>query len=398
MTMFKIKTYNNIAVAGLERFPRNLYEVASEIQHPDAIILRSHKLSLEEIPETVKAVGRAGIGVNNIPVEELTKRGVVVFNTPGANANAVTELTLAGLFLASRNICRAWEFVRQLDAEGEALHHIVEKSKKQFKGFEVRGKMLGVIGLGAIGVRVANQALGLGMSVVGYDPHITVERAWQLSSSVVQATSIDELLSISDFITLHVPLNNETRGSINGARLKLMPKGSVLLNFSRGELVDEQALIEALDEGHLYAYVTDFPSARLKDHPRVIALPHIGASTREAEENCAVIVADQIRDFLEHGNIRNSVNYPEVVLPPVRGTRIAVANANIPTMVSQISTCLGDADLNIIDLLNKSRGEVAYTLIDVEGEVPGEVIDRIRRIEGVLSVRKIEELSVPAEA
>ncbi len=385
---FKIRTYNNIAVSGLERFPREKYEVASEIQHPDAIILRSHKLHGEPLPETVKAIGRAGAGVNNIPVAECTHRGIVVFNTPGANANAVKELVLAGMLLACRNICQAWEFVRSLGGSDEEIHQQIESNKKKFQGFELGGKMLGVVGLGAIGVRVANKALALGMSVIGYDPYLTVERAWQLSASVIQASSLDELFSICDFVTLHVPLSEETRRCINAERLRKMKPKSVLLNFSRGELVDNQAVIEALESGTLYAYVTDFPAVAFRNHPKVIALPHIGASTREAEENCAVMVADQIRDFLENGNIRHSVNFPEVILPRAPGTtRIAIPHANVPAMVSKISACLGEVGINIQELLNKSKGEVAYSLIDVEGSVDREVLERIRAIPGVLSVR-----------
>ncbi|WP_460035360.1 phosphoglycerate dehydrogenase [Methylothermus subterraneus] len=389
--MFKIRTYNNIAVSGLERFPREKYEVASEIQHPDAILLRSHNLHSEALPDTVKAIGRAGAGVNNIPVAECTRRGIVVFNTPGANANAVKELVLAGMLLACRNICQAWDYVRRLEGPDELLHQQIESGKKRFQGFELGGKMLGVVGLGAIGVRVANKALALGMNVSGYDPYLTVERAWQLSASVIQASSLEELLSICDFVTLHMPLTEQTQRCINAERLRRMKPGAVLLNFSRGELVDSQAVLEALEAGHLYAYVTDFPTAALKDHPKVIALPHIGASTREAEENCAVMVAEQIRDFLENGNIRHSINFPEVVLPRAPGTtRIAIGHANVPAMVSKISACLGEAGINIQELLNKSKGEVAYSLIDAEGPLRWEIVERIKAIPGVLSVRVIE--------
>jgi D-3-phosphoglycerate dehydrogenase len=389
--IFKIRTYNNIAVTGLERFPREKYEVASEIQHPDAIILRSHKLHGEPLPDTLKAIGRAGAGVNNIPVAECTHRGIVVFNTPGANANAVKELVLAGMLLACRNICQAWEYVRGLEGSDEAIHQQIESGKKRFQGFELGGKMLGVVGLGAIGVRVANKALALGMNVSGYDPYVTVERAWQLSASVIQASSLEELLSICDFVTLHMPLTDQTHHCINAERLQRMKPGAVLLNFSRGELVDKQAVLEALDSGRLHAYVTDFPAAVFKNHAKVIALPHIGASTREAEENCAIMVAEQIRDFLENGNIRHSVNFPEVVLPRAPGTtRIAIPHANVPAMVSKISACLGEAGINIQELLNKSKGEVAYSLIDVEGPLRGEVLERIKAIPGVLSVRVVE--------
>ncbi len=389
--MFKIRTYNNIAITGLERFPRDKYELASEIQHPDAIILRSHKLHGEPLPDTLKAIGRAGAGVNNIPLAECTHRGIVVFNTPGANANAVKELVLAGMLLACRNICQAWDYVRGLEGPDEVIHQRIESSKKRFQGFELGGKMLGVVGLGAIGVRVANKALALGMNVSGYDPYVTVERAWQLSASVIQASSLDELLSICDFITLHMPLTDQTHHCINAERLQRMKPGAVLLNFSRGELVDNQAVIEALAGGRLHAYVTDFPAEVFKNHAKVIALPHIGASTREAEENCAVMVADQIRDFLENGNIRHSVNFPEVVLPRAPGTtRIAIPHANVPAMVSKISACLGEAGINIQELLNKSKGEVAYSLIDAEGPVHREILDRIKAIAGVLSARVVE--------
>ncbi len=389
--IFKILTYNNIAIAGLERLTRERYEVASEIQHPDAIILRSHNLHNEALPETVKAIGRAGAGVNNIPVEECSHRGIPVFNTPGANANAVKELVLAGMLLACRNLCQAWEYARGLDGGDHEIHRQVESGKKQFQGFELTGKMLGVVGLGAIGVKVANKALALGMNVSGYDPYVTVERAWQLSSSVIQASNLDELLGICDFVTLHMPLTDQTRACINGARLAQMKEGSILLNFSRGELVDTDAVLAALDEGRLHAYVTDFPNASLKSHPKAICLPHLGASTREAEENCAIMVAEQIRDFLENGNIRHSVNFPEVVLARAPGTtRIAIPHANVPAMVSKISACLGEAEINIVELLNKSKGDVAYTMIDAEGPVGQGVVSAIKALEGVLSARVIQ--------
>ncbi len=388
--IFKISTYDNISVAGLERFPREKYEIASEIQHPDAIILRSHKLHGEPLPDTLKAIGRAGAGVNNIPVDECTCRGIVVFNTPGANANAVKELVLAGMLLVCRNICQAWDYVRRLEGPDEVIHRQIESEKKRFQGFELGGKMLGVVGLGAIGVRVANKALALGMNVSGYDPYVTVERAWQLSASVIQASSLEELLSICDFVTLHMPLTDQTHRCINAERLQRMKPGAVLLNFSRGELVDNQAVLEALEAGGLHAYVTDFPAAAFRNHPKVIALPHIGASTREAEENCAIMVAEQVRDFLENGNIRHSVNFPEVILPRVPGTtRIAIPHANVPAMVSKISACLGEVGINIQELLNKSKGEVAYTLIDADGPVHHEVLDRIKAIPGVLSARLV---------
>jgi len=387
---FKILTLNNISARGLERLPRERYEVASEIGHPDAVLLRSADMHKMNIPESVLAVARAGAGVNNVPVAALSKRGVPVFNAPGANANAVKELVIAGLFLAARNICQAWGYARELKGDDHAVEEAVEKGKKKFVGFELPGRTLGVVGLGAIGVEVANAALGLRMRVIGFDPQITVQRAWQLSSGVEQAVNLDDLFSRSDFITLHVPLNDHTRALVNATRIKLMKRGAIVLNFARAPIVDEPAIIEALDSGHLHAYVCDFPSIRIKDHPRVVALPHLGASTDEAEENCAVMVAETLRDFLENGNVRNSVNFPEAVLPRTNGgCRIAIANDNVPNMVGQISTCLASAGLNIADLLNKSRGELAYTLIDTDVPIPQELVTRIRGIEGVLSARVV---------
>jgi D-3-phosphoglycerate dehydrogenase len=335
-------------------------------------------------------VARAGAGTNNIPIPALSKRGIAVFNTPGANANAVKELVLAGLLLAARNICPGWAFARGLKGTDKEIDEAVEKGKKNFVGFELPGRTLGIVGLGAIGVEVANTAARLGMNVLGYDPQITVQRAWQLSSRVEQALSLDDLFARSDAISVHVPLNAQTRDLVNAARLKLMRAGGILLNFARAPIVNEGDVVGALNSGHLKAYVCDFPSNGLKDHPRAVTLPHLGASTDEAEENCAVMAADQLREFLENGNIRNSVNYPESVLPRVAGTtRIAIANSNVPNMVGQISTCLANAGLNIADLLNKSLGEFAYTLIDTDSAVPEDLIARIRKIEGVLSARLV---------
>jgi D-3-phosphoglycerate dehydrogenase len=387
--MYKILTLNNISVSGLERLPRDRYEVASEIAHPDAILVRSAKMHGMPVPATLKAVGRAGAGVNNIPVDEMSKRGIPVFNAPGANANAVKELVLAGMLIASRNLCQAWAFARALEGEDAEINKAVEAGKKNFAGFELPGRTLGVIGLGAIGVLVANAALALGMRVVGYDPQITVRRAWQLSSSVEQAESVDALLAKSDFVTCHVPLVDATRNLLNADRLRLMRQGAVLLNFARSGIIDDAAAVAALDEGRLYAYVCDFPSNLLKDHPRVVTLPHLGASTREAEENCAVMVADQVRDYLEEGTVRNSVNFHEVIMPRAGGYRMAVVNANVPNMLGQISTDLAKAGLNIIDMLNKSRGDLAYTLVDVETPIPAEVVDEIAGIDGVLAVRTL---------
>lgn len=387
--MFKILTYNNIAPSGLEKLPRERYEVASEIQHPDAILLRSFDLHGVPIPETVKAVGRAGAGVNNIPVPEYSKRGIPVFNAPGANANAVKELVIAGMLLAARNICAGWDYARHLEGDDASIHHQAEKAKKQFVGFELAGKTLAVLGLGAIGVRVANAALGLGMKVIGFDPQLTVESAWQLSSSVARAASVDDLISKADLISLHVPLNDHTRHLINAARLDFMKKGATLLNFSRAGVVDEAAVCAALDEGRLHAYVCDFPGRRVIDHPKTIVLPHLGASTGEAEDNCSVIVAERVKDFLEHGNIRHSVNFPDVAMPRTEGVRLCIANENVPNMVGQISAALAEANLNILDLLNKSRGDYAYTLVDLNSAVPEETLARIRSIQGILSARVI---------
>ncbi len=385
--MFTIQTLNNISVVGLDRLPRDSFEIASEIAHPDAILVRSAKMHDLAIPDTVKAIGRAGSGVNNIPVKDLTARGIVVFNAPGANANAVKELVIAGLLITSRNIVRGWQFARGLTGDDAAIGKAVESGKKQFVGFELPGRTLGVIGLGAIGVKVANAARALGMKVVGYDPTITIKRAWQLSSDVQPALSVDDLLSRSEFVTFHVPLTDETRHMINAERIKILKKGAVLLNFSREGILDDQAVVAALDAGHLYAYCCDFPTNLIKDHPRVVTLPHLGASTVEAEDNCAVMVADQVRDYLEDGTVVNSVNFPDISLPRNGGFRMAIVNSNVPNMVGQISTDLAYAGLNILDMVNRSRGEVAVTLIDVNKPCPEDTLSQLRAIEGVLSVR-----------
>ena len=388
--MFKILTLNNLSVKGLDRLPRDKYEIASEIQHPDAILLRSYKMHDMEIPPSLKAVGRAGAGVNNIPVDKLSAMGIPVFNAPGANANAVKELVVAGMLLASRNICQAWDFARQLEGRDEEINKAVEAGKKNFKGFELPGRTLGVVGLGAIGRQVANTATALGMKVIGYDPGITVEGAWKLSSDVQKARGIDDLLSNVDYVTFHVPLVEGTQNMINAERLRLMKKGAVILNFARAGIIDDNAVSEAIKEKHIYAYVCDFPSNLLKNHERVITLPHLGASTMEAEDNCAVMVADQVRDYLENGNIRNSVNFPEVIMPYAEGCRVGIVNSNVPNMVGQISTTMAKADLNIIDMLNRSKGELAYTLMDVNQTVPEAVLQEISQIKGVLAVRSCE--------
>lgn len=387
---FKILTLNNISVRGLDRLPRDRYEVASDLNNPDAIMVRSADMHTADLPSSVRAIGRAGAGTNNIPVAKLSKLGVPVFNAPGANANAVKELVIASLFLAARNICQAWGYVRGLTGDDHALEEAVEKGKKKYVGFELPGRTLGVVGLGAIGVEVANAAHSLGMKVLGFDPQITVQRAWQLSAGVEQALSLDDLFARSDMVTVHVPLVDGTRGLVNAPRLKLMKAGGAILNFARAGIVDEAAMLGSLNSGHTGSYICDFPNSALKDHPKVVALPHLGASTGEAEENCAIMVADTLRDFLENGNVRNSVNFPEAVLPRTMGaTRVGIANENVPNMVGQISTALASANLNIADLLNKSRGGIAYTLIDVDGQVPVSVVEQLRAIPGVLKVSVI---------
>jgi len=387
---YRIQTLNQISSRGLERLPPDRYEVGAAVAEPTAILVRSADMHTLDIPASVLAIARAGAGTNNVPVAALSRRGIPVFNAPGANANAVKELVIAGLFLAARNIVQAWDFARGLAGDDKAIDEATEKGKKSFVGFELPGRTLGVIGLGAIGVEVANAAERLGMRVIGYDPQITVQRAWQLSSSIEQARSLEDLFSRSQFISVHVPLAEGTKSLVNSARLRLMPKGSVILNFSRAPIVDDAAVIEAIGSGHLHSYVCDFPKNSLKDHPRIITLPHLGASTGEAEENCAVMVAESLRDFLENGNIRHCVNFPDASLPRVAGAaRIAVANSNVPNMVGQVSTLLAAAGLNIAELLNKSRGEFAFTLIDAEGAVDAALLGRIRAIEGVLSARSL---------
>ncbi|MBI3562298.1 MAG: phosphoglycerate dehydrogenase [Gammaproteobacteria bacterium] len=387
--MYKILTLNNISVSGLERLPRDKYEVASEITHPDAILLRSFDMHNLQPPPTLKAVGRAGAGTNNIPIPTLSNLGIAVFNTPGANANAVKELVLAGMLIGCRNICAAWDFSRQLQGDDASIHKQVEAGKKNYAGFELPGRTLGVIGLGAIGRNVANMAVQLGMRVIGFDPGITVEGAWQLSSSVEKAHSVDAAFAKSDFISFHVPLIDSTRKMVNAERLKMMKPGVVLLNFAREGIVDDQAVSAAITAGKVYGYVCDFPSNLLKNHPKVVTLPHLGASTQEAEDNCAIMVAEQVRDYLENGNIKNSVNFPEVRMDRSEGFRLSVVNANVPNMVGQISTAIAQAGLNIVDMLNKSRGEMAYTLIDVNKSPDESLLKKIHQIAGVLAVRVI---------
>ncbi len=388
--MFKVLTLNNISKTGLARLPADFYQVGNEIKEPDAVLVRSAKMHEMEIPATLKAVGRAGAGVNNIPVAKMSERGIPVFNAPGANANAVKELVIAGLILGCRHIVQAWDFARGLNGTDEELHKAVEAGKKNFGGYELPGRTLGVIGLGAIGRVVANTGVALGMKVVGYDPGLTVEGAWQLSADVKKARTVDELLRVSDFVTFHVPLMDATRNLINAERLNLMKDGVVILNFAREGIVDDKAVVDALNAGKVYAYICDFPSNLTKNHPRAVTLPHLGASTHEAEENCAVMVADQVRDFLENGNIRNAVNFPEVVVPRATKHRFVCANTNVPNMLGQVSEAFGNAKLNIHDMVNMSRGELAYTVVDLDAPVPEAVVKQIGSIKGVLMARLIE--------
>lgn len=388
--MYKILTLNNISPLGLARLPDEFYQVGTDVADPDAILVRSANMHELAIPKSLRAVGRAGAGVNNIPVAKMSQLGIPVFNAPGANANAVKELVMAGLIMACRHIAPAWDFARSLNGTDEEVHKAVEAGKKKFAGFELPGRTLGVIGLGAIGRIVANAGVALGMKVIGFDPGLTVEGAWQLSASVQKARSIDDLLKSVDFVTFHVPLNDKTRNMINAERLKVMRNGVVILNFAREGIVDDAAVSAAIKSGKVYAYVCDFPSNLLKNHERVVTLPHLGASTREAEENCAVMVADQVRDFLENGNIRNSVNFPEVVLPRGTDHRMVVANANVPNMLGQISEAFGLAGMNIHDMVNMSRGELAYTVVDLDSPIPEKVREQIAGIQGVLMARIVD--------
>ncbi len=385
--MFKIRTYNKISTSGTSRLPQGRYEIGDNLDAPDAILVRSADLHKIPVNAELKAVARAGAGTNNVPVTELSKHGIVVFNAPGANANAVKELVLGGMLMAVRNLREATEFVRGLDDTDPNLEHKVEDGKKRFVGSEVVGRTLGVVGLGAIGVRVANAAKGIGMNVIGFDPHMTVEGAWQLSSDVAKAGRLGEVLAVADFISLHVPLNSATKGTINAAALASAKDGLVLLNFAREGVVDEDAVVAALDSGKLGHYVSDFPTARTLKHPKVVSFPHLGASTNEAEENCAVMVADQLRDYLENGNISNAVNFPSVRLPRAGAQRLTVANRNVPNMIGRLSQVLGEAGANIAQMHNASRGDLAYNIVDLDQPLTPEVIEAVGRIEGILAVR-----------
>lgn len=388
---FNIQVLNQISALGLKRLPAERYKVGKEQSHPDAILVRSHDMHSMTIADSVLAIGRAGAGTNNIPVRQMNARGVPVFNAPGANANAVKELVLAGMLMSARNLPAALRFVHGLDAANPDMDKTVEDGKKSFAGFELTESTLGLIGLGKIGSLVADAAIKLGMQVVGYDPEITVDAAWSLPAQVKRAASVNEVLRQCDFVSLHVPLLEATRHLVNGANLEIARKGMTLLNFSREGVVDEAAALRALDTGHLRHYVCDFPSAAINHHPKVIALPHLGASTREAEDNCAIMVVDQVRDYLEHGNIQNAVNFPNAVMPRESKFRVAIANSNVPNMLGQISTAMARANLNIHNMLNKSRGEMAYTLVDVDSPVPASLVAELASIPGVLAIRYLPQ-------
>ena len=388
--MFKIMTVNKIAPRGLELFPRDQYEVASELSNPDAIIVRSSPLHEMEFPESVKAIARAGVGTNNIPVERCTEKGIVVFNTPGANANAVKELVVAGLLLSCRRIHEGISWTKSLLGQTSDIPGMVEQNKNQFAGPELLGKTLGVIGLGAIGVMVANAAIGLGMRVIGYDPFISVESAWRLSREVIRAEGLESLLRQSDFLTLHTPLTDKTRGLLNEERFAVMKKGVRIMNFARGGLVNNEDLIKALKTGQVAKYVTDFPEEKLLHVENVFCIPHLGASTPEAEENCAVMAVTQLKTFLETGNITRSVNFPDCVLERTGNVRLTVSNFNIPNMVGQITGVLAEEKINISDLLNRHKDGIAYNIIDLDSDLSPLALQRIQAIDGVIRVRKIE--------
>ena len=388
---YRILTLNNIAQVGLKRLPADRYEVGNQIKNPDAILVRSHDMHAMQIAPEVRAIARAGAGTNNIPVKQMNARGVPVFNAPGANANAVKELVIAGMLIAARNLVPATRFVSGLKGDDEALNRQVEDGKKHFAGSELPQHTLGVIGLGKVGSLVADAAIKLGMDVLGYDPHITVDAAWSLPSRVRKANSVEEVLKASDFVTLHVPFVDATRNLISRERVQLFKSGVILLNFSRDGIVDNDAVLDGLASKRIKYYVCDFPAQKLLEHPEVIALPHLGASTSEAEDNCAIMVADELRDYLEHGNIQNAVNFPDVAMPRESPFRVGIANANVPNMLGQISTAMAEAGLNIHNMLNKSKGEMAYTLVDVDSAVPPQVVERIAAIKGVLAVRYLPE-------
>ncbi|MDR2102824.1 MAG: phosphoglycerate dehydrogenase [Treponema sp.] len=388
--MFRIRTMNKISPQGLELFPRDRYEVASEIPNPDALLVRSADLHGLEIPDTVKAIARAGAGYNNIPVSACSDRGIVVFNTPGGNANAVKELVIAALLLSSRNILGGINWGASLADKADEVPDLVEKGKSQFEGPELRGKVLGVVGLGSVGVMVANDAVALGMDVIGYDPYISVDAAWNLSRQVLRADTLEGLLAKADYVTLHIPLNDATRGLLDAEKFRFMKRGSRIINLARGGLVNEADIIAALNAEKLASYVTDFPSAELLACPRAVCIPHLGASTPEAEDNCAVMAVHELMEFLEAGTIRNSVNFPRCKLDQRAPHRLLVANQNIPNMVGQITTILAAADINIMDLINHHRDEYAYNIIDTEQRIPESALEQVKAVRGIIRVRTIE--------
>lgn len=391
LSKYQVLVLNKIASLGTKRLPADQYDVGSEITNPDAILVRSAKMHDMQIPSSVQAIGRAGAGTNNIPIADMSKRGVVVFNTPGANANAVKELVLAAMLIAARNIGPAMRFVAGLQGDDATLSKVVEEGKKNFVGLELPNRTLGIVGLGAVGGMVADTALKLGMKVLGYDPEITVDAAWRLSSDVKRVLGVDDIFKHSDFITLHVPLIDATRHLVNAERIAMMKQGAVLINFAREGVIDEQAVLDGLDSKKLRAYVCDFPTDRMKSHPNVVALPHLGASTQEAEDNCAVMVVDQVREYLDNGNISNSVNFPAVHMSREAAHRISVVSENIPNMVGQISTAMADAGINIHNMVNKSRGDIAYTMLDLDSPAPQTALNQVKAIAGVMNVRELPQ-------
>jgi D-3-phosphoglycerate dehydrogenase len=388
--MFRIRTMNKISALGLELFPRDKYEVASDLPYPDALLVRSADLHGADIPDTVKAIARAGAGYNNIPVEPCSDRGIVVFNTPGGNANAVKELVIAALLLSSRNIFGSVSWAASLAGKADEVPEIVEKEKSRFEGPEIKGKILGVAGLGAVGVMVANDAVALGMDVIGYDPYISVDAAWNLSRQVRRAETLESLLAKADYVTLHIPLDDTTRGFLNAEKFRLMKKGSRVINLARGGLVNEADIIAALESDKLAMYVTDFPTEELLACKKAVCIPHLGASTPEAEDNCAVMAVKQLMEFLESGAIRNSVNFPRCHLEQRAPFRLLAANRNIPNMVGQITTILAEEGINIMDLINHHRDDYAYNIIDTEQEIPPDTLERIVAVDGIIRVRAIQ--------
>lgn len=390
--MFRIQTMNQISARGLERFPRNHYEVAGDLPNPDGILVRSADLHETIIPDSVQAIARAGAGYNNIPVSRCSERGIVVFNTPGGNANAVKELAIAGLLIASRNILGGINWTATIADKADEVPDLVEQEKSRFEGPEIRGKILGVIGLGAVGVMVANDAVALGMEVMGYDPYISVDAAWNLSRSVRRADTLEGLLAKSDYISLHLPLSDTTRGIMDAEKFRIMKRGARIINLARGGLVNEADLIAALDAGKLSLYVTDFPSAELLACPKAICIPHLGASTPEAEENCAIMAVRQLMDFLETGAIKNSVNFPSCNLDRRAPSRLLVINRNIPNMLGQITTILAGMNSNIISSINQSKDKYAYNIIDTDQDIPDVALERLKAVDGIIRVRTVTHI------